>query len=63
MESHYDNLNKKTDKLHNEQRGKTKTQRNNQEKQFYARTVNLTKIRFTKEELASLNQGFPSHPR
>jgi hypothetical protein len=57
MESHYDDLNKKLDKLYDKQRGQTKIQYDNQEQQFYPRAVNLTKIKFTKEELALLNQG------
>jgi len=51
MEAHYDNLNHKLEKLENNQHSKNKTQHNSQ---FYSRTVNLTKIQFTKEEMALL---------
>jgi hypothetical protein len=46
MEAHYNNLNHKTDRLENNQRSKNRTQHNSQ---FYPRTVNLTKIKFTTE--------------
>jgi len=54
MEAHYNNLNHKLDKLENNQHDKNKTQHNSQ---FYPGTVNLTKIKFTKEEMALLNYG------
>jgi len=54
MEGHYDNLNRKLDKLENNQHSKNKTQHNSQ---FYPRTVNLTKIKFTKEEMNLLKYG------
>jgi hypothetical protein len=57
MKSHYNNLNEKLHSLQAKQRRKTKTRHNNQEQQFYPRTVNLTKIKFTKAEMALLNQG------
>jgi hypothetical protein len=52
METHYNNLNHKLDKLQNMQHDKNKAQHNPQGQQFYPRTVNLTKIKFTKEEMA-----------
>jgi len=57
METHYNNLNHKLDKLQNMQHGKNKAKHDPQGQQFYPRTVNLTKIKFTKEEMALLNQG------
>jgi len=57
MENHYNNLNHKLDKLQNMQHGKNKAQHNPKGQQFYPRTVKLTKIKFTKEEMALLNHG------
>ena len=57
METHYNNLNHKLDKLQNMQHGKNKAQHNPEGQQFYPRTVNLTKIKFTKAEMAVLNHG------
>jgi hypothetical protein len=57
MDSHYSNLNKQLDCLQAKQRRKTKTQHNNQEQQFYARTKILTNIKFTMEETDLQNQG------
>jgi hypothetical protein len=51
MEAHCNNLNHKLDKLENNQHNKNKTQNNSQ---FYPRSVKLTKIKFTKEEMALL---------
>jgi len=39
------------------QHSKNKAQHSPQGQQFYPRTVNLTKIKFTKEEMALLNHG------
>jgi hypothetical protein len=57
IETHYNNLNHKLDKLQNKQHSKNKAQQNSQGQHFYPRTVNLTKIKFTKEEMALLNHG------
>jgi hypothetical protein len=57
METHYNNLNRKIDKLQNKQQFRRKTENNPQHSQFYARTVNLTKITFTHEEMMLLNNG------
>jgi hypothetical protein len=57
METHYNNLNRKLDKLQNKQQGKRKTKTNQQHYQFYPRMVNLTKIKFTHEEMSLLNNG------
>jgi len=57
MESYYDNLNKKLDKLQNKQQCMRKTKTNQQHNQFYPRTVNLTKIKFNHEEMSLLNKG------
>ena len=57
METHYNKLNHKLDKLQNMQHGKNKAQHNSQGQQFYPRTVNLTKMKFTQEEMALLNHG------
>jgi hypothetical protein len=52
MEIHYNNLNIKLDKLQNKQH-KRKTGNN----QFYHRTVNLTSIKLTHEEMMLFNNG------
>jgi len=57
MESYYDDLNKKLDKLQNKQQCMRKTKTNQQHNQFYPRTVNLTKIKFNLEEMSLLNRG------
>jgi len=57
METHYNNLNRKLDKLQNKQHEMKKTKTTQQHDQFYARTVNLTKIKFTHEEMSLLNKG------
>jgi hypothetical protein len=46
LETRYNNLNHKLDKLQNKQYGKNKAQHNSQGQQFYPRTVNLTKIKY-----------------
>jgi hypothetical protein len=53
METHYNNLNRKLDKLQNKQQHKRKTGNN----QFYPRTVNLTSTKLTHEEMMLLNNG------
>jgi len=55
METHYSNLNRKLDKLQREKQTKRETDTHHQRKQFYTRTVNLTKL--SQEELALLNNG------
>jgi hypothetical protein len=57
MEKHYDNLNKKLDKLINQQHHKNRMNTNAQGHHFYPRTVNHTNIIFTQEETALLNKG------
>jgi hypothetical protein len=57
MESHYNNLNKKLDKLQKEKTNKReKMQPRNQQFHYHARTVNLTNIKFT-QEMSLLNNG------
>jgi hypothetical protein len=55
MEAHYYNLHKKLDNMQSKYKGNIK--QNPKGPQFYPRTVNLTKINFTKEEINLLNQG------
>jgi len=43
--------------LQNKEQGTRKTKTNHQHNQFYPRTVNLTKIKFTHEEMSLLNNG------
>jgi len=58
MESHYNNLNKNLDKLQKEKPNKReKVQPRNQQFHYHARTVNLTNIKFTQEEISLLNNG------
>jgi len=57
METHYNNLNRKVDKLQREKQTKRKTDTYHQHTQFYTRMVNLTNIRSSQEELALLNNG------
>ena len=57
IEMHYNNLNHKLDNLQKNQHGKNKAQHNSKGQHFYPRTVKLTKIKFTKEEMALLNHG------
>jgi len=49
METHYNNLNRKPDKLQREKHTKRKTDTQHQRKEFYTRTVNPTTIRFSQE--------------
>ena len=53
MEKHYENLNRKLDKLNNSHQQRTR----GHQQEFYPRTVNLTDIIFTKEELELLDMG------
>jgi len=57
MESYYNNLNKKLNKLQNKEQCMGKTKINQKHNQFYPRTVNLPKIKFNHEELSLLNKG------
>jgi len=57
MENQYNNLNRKLDKLQKEKQTKEKKTDTHLLAQFYARTVNLTNIRFTQEEIMLLNNG------
>jgi transposase len=53
METRYNNLNIKLDKLQNKEQHKRKTANN----QFYPRTANLTNIKLTHEEMVLLHNG------
>jgi len=57
METHYNNVNHKLDELQREKQTKRKRDTYHQRTQFYTRTVNLTNIRFSEEELVLLNNG------
>jgi hypothetical protein len=57
MEAQYHNLNKKLHNIQSKHKEDTKTQDNPTGPQFYHRTVNLTRIEFTKEEINLLNHG------
>jgi len=57
MGAHYNNLNFKLDILQNKQQDKNRTHHNTHGQHFYPRTVNLTKIKFTTEEMKLLNNG------
>jgi hypothetical protein len=57
MESHYERLNKKLDRLLKEQKGRTLYTNKARQQRFYPRTVNLTNKQFTKEEMDLLNMG------
>ena len=54
MESHYEKLNRKLDRLLKEQKGHTTK---GKQQKFHPRTVNLTNIHFTKEEMELLDTG------
>jgi hypothetical protein len=53
--AHYNNLNRKIDALQHKQQKKTKHGRDTRAQRFYPRTVNLTNIKFTSEEMTLLN--------
>jgi hypothetical protein len=58
MDRHYNNLNRKIDALQQRQKKKYNTGHNNNQTQyFYRRTVNLTKIKFSNDEMSMLNNG------
>jgi hypothetical protein len=62
MEAHYNNLNKKLDSLQVDdnkcsKHPSSKHPTHNQQQRFYPRTVNLTNVAFTKEELELLDLG------
>jgi hypothetical protein len=58
METHYDHLNKKTDRLQQQrQQKKNREGPNHSNQDFYPRIKNLTNIRFNDEELQLLNYG------
>jgi hypothetical protein len=56
-EEHYHNLNKKLDSLQSKQNRKTTHSNNQQNTKFHHRTVNLTDIKFTREETLVLEKG------
>jgi hypothetical protein len=58
MSAHYENLNKKLDRLQlQQQQPKRKKHSNHNDQQFYPRVKNLTNIQFDEEELRLLNNG------
>jgi hypothetical protein len=58
MDGHYKNLNQQLDALqHKQQQKKHNPAHNNQTQHFYPRTVNLTNIKFTSDEMNMLNNG------
>ena len=57
METRYNNVNRKLDKLQREKETKRKRDTHHQRAQFYTRTVNLTNIRLFQEKFALLNNG------
>jgi hypothetical protein len=60
-EALYDNLNRKIENRINKQLRKTGNHQPNQHQRFYQRTINLTNIRFTKEEQRGLVYGRSPH--
>jgi len=56
-EALYDKLKRKIDNLINKQLRKTGSHQPSQHQRFYQRTINLTNIRFTKEEQTVLDYG------
>jgi hypothetical protein len=58
MESHYDKLNKKLDRLQGQKQ--TTMQATHRQQRTYPRTINLTNIHFTREEKALLDLGLQS---
>ena len=57
MEKHYTNLNRKLDKLTMLQKKETKQTYQTTKSQFHERTVNLTTIKFDKEERTLMDKG------
>ena len=57
MESHYEKLKRKPDRLLKEQRGHTTHATSGTQQQSYPRTVYLTNVHFTKEEMDLLDMG------
>jgi hypothetical protein len=57
MDRHYNNLNRKIDALKQRQKKSNTGHNNNQAHDFFPRTVNLTNIKFTQEEMSMLNNG------
>ena len=57
MEQHYTNLNKKLDKLNNSHPQRTWQATRGRMRAFYPSTINLTDIKFTKEEQELLDKG------
>src|SRR5215469_9120282 len=56
-QSHYHDLKLNLDNIQSKQKELTKKEHNPKGTQFYQRTINLTKIKFTKEEEQLLNHG------
>ena len=56
-ETYYNKLNRKLDALQNKQQDNSRTNKRQLGQQFYTITVNLTQIKFSKEEISLLNQG------
>ena len=57
MEKHYENLNRKLDKLNNSHQQRTRRAAQGHQQEFYPCNVNLTDIKFTKEELELMDMG------
>ena len=57
MDKHYENLNKKLDKLQKNHPQHTKQATRGHHQRFYPRTINLTNIKFTREEQELLDKG------
>ena len=57
METHYNNLNIKLDKLQLKQQGTKQSKDYQQHYKFHPRTINLTNINFTHEEWSLFNKG------
>jgi hypothetical protein len=57
MDKHYTNLNRKLDKLTMQQKKETKQNYQNTKNQFHECTVNLTTIKFDKEERALMDKS------
>jgi len=53
----YQKLNRKLDRLLKEQKGHTTRTTKGKQQKFHPRTVNLTNIHFTKEEMELLDMG------
>ena len=57
MDKHYENFNKNLDNLQKQQYQHTKQAMHGHQQGFYPRNVNITNIKFTKEEQGLLDKG------